>query len=203
MLAVLAALAFLFFQTVRDTAAAPYTIRADLLDEWTVTVEGPRDPLGALLSVRPVPGLPMALSQQIFRRHTDSMMAPAVRSIPLVLRSEFDTALQGVLSVDDLMGLAERSGITADLEPVCMAARRRNRDPGRIYFVLFESSAFARFRQEVATTLESAGGLRGTFDPAALSPLLVIAASDATFERWLPRRADADDCVAPVEVGGD
>lgn len=202
LLAVLGGLVFLFFQTVRDAASEPYTVRAELLADWTVTLEGPRDPLGALLSLRPPPELPMLLSQQIFRRHTESMMAPAVRSIPLVLREEFEAALGGVLSPAALAEAAERADVRAGLEPACMAAQRRAgaREPGRIFFVLFEGPGFVRFREGIAEMLAAREAPAAGYDPAALSPLLVVAASDRSFEAWLPRRADREACIAPIAI---
>ena len=36
---------------------------------------------------------------------------------------------------------------------------------------------------------------------AALSPVLIVAALDGNFGRWMPLRANPDvDCLAPVEV---
>ena len=38
-------------------------------------------------------------------------------------------------------------------------------------------------------------------DPAALTPVLIVAGSDAQFGRWLPLRAEsADDCLAPMAI---
>jgi hypothetical protein len=201
LLAVLAAVVVLFLRTVEQTVTEPYLVRSDLIRSWTVTVEGPADPLGAIVSLRPPAELPMQVSQQVFRRHTESMMAPAVRSVPLVLRHEFDLALSGVVSPDELAALAREVDVGADLEPVCLAVRRRDaRDPGRIFFLHFESSRFARFRALVAETVRERGGLADHFDPHALSPLLVVASSDRTFDTWLPRRADASECLAPITI---
>ena len=67
----------------------------------------------------------------------------------------------------------------------------------QLYFALFDMPAFARFRQQVHAL---AGGAT-EFDPAALSPVMPLAASDVGFDDWLPLRADAGaDCVAPIAV---
>ena len=53
----------------------------------------------------------------------------------------------------------------------------------------------------VLEQLEESAASRSEFDPAALCPVLLVAASDPAFGRWLPLRADpATDCVAPIVV---
>jgi hypothetical protein len=129
------------------------------------------------------------------------MMSPAVRSVPLVLRHEYDLALAGVVTPEELAGMAREIDVAGDFDPVCLAVRRRDaRDPGRIFFVHFESGRFGTFRARVHETLLARGGATHHFDPDALSPLLVVAASDRTFEAWLPRRADAGECLAPLAI---
>ena len=55
--------------------------------------------------------------------------------------------------------------------------------------------------REVAETLGRTGGNVSLFDPAALSPVLIVAGVDENFDRWLPLRADPDaDCLAPIEM---
>ncbi len=80
-------------------------------------------------------------------------------------------------------------------------ARRRISAPGiirQLYFVLFDMPAFHDFRQKAAARVRATGA---PFDPAALSPTLIVAATDAMFRQWQPLRADADkDCFAPITV---
>jgi hypothetical protein len=87
-------------------------------------------------------------------------------------------------------------------EPRCMAHRRVSQ-PGttrQVYFVLFEWPAFDEFRRRLLRRMRDTGSA-AAFDPAALSPVLIVAASDAAFSRWLPLRANADeDCFAPIAV---
>jgi hypothetical protein len=82
--------------------------------------------------------------------------------------------------------------------------RRRVSEPGAtrgVYFLLFDAPAFTRFRQQLLERLGAARGNASLFDPAALSPVLIVAALDGDFGRWMPLRADPDvDCLAPVEV---
>ena len=83
-------------------------------------------------------------------------------------------------------------------------AERRVSQPGstrQVYFVLFELPPFDEFRRQVFQRLRDAGGRTSTFDPAALSPVLIVAATDAAFSRWLPLRARTDeDCFAPIAL---
>ena len=122
--------------------------------------------------------------------------------IPLVLQSEFNPADAGTLAPEALLASARDSGLaSAPFEPRCMAHRRIS-EPGilrQVYFVRFEWAALTTFRQRIAGQMRAAGG-RG-LDPAALPPLLIVAASDAAFGRWLPLRPEGDDdCLAPIAV---
>jgi len=64
--------------------------------------------------------------------------------------------------------------------------------------VLFDWPLFDEFRRQVSQRLRE-GGQSSAFDAAAQSPILIVAATDAAFSRWLPLRADADkDCFAPI-----
>jgi hypothetical protein len=67
--------------------------------------------------------------------------------------------------------------------------------------MVFDAPAVGQFRQQVSEELRRAGGDASLFDPAALSPVLIVAAIDEDFSRWMPLRADPDaDCLAPIEV---
>ncbi len=199
-LAIVTGLAVLFLKTVRDAGSAPYTIRRAHLQGWAVTLAQRDDPLGALLALRPPPELAMSVSQQIFRRHTDTLVAPAVRSVPLLLWSEFERAFGERVSADELVEVAEGDAIArSTFEPVCLGVRSRS--SGRTYFVIFDVEEFSQFRHRLGALLEARGGEPDEFDPAALSPLLMIASSDRNYEVWLPRSADPGvDCASPVEV---
>ena len=123
--------------------------------------------------------------------------------MPLVLKSEFDEAVFGTIAPEALLALARASGLeSATLEPRCMAHRRVSQ-PGmtrQVFFVRFESPAFDTFRRQVSRQLRDAGTPASAFDPAGLSPVVIIAASDAAFFRWLPLGPAADDCLAPIAV---
>jgi hypothetical protein len=123
--------------------------------------------------------------------------------MPLILQSDLDARAAGMLGPEALLALARAAGFeSAAMEARCMAERRVSA-PGitrQVYFVLFDVPAFDAFRRQVSQRLRDAGG--GTsFDPAAQSPVLIVAATDAAFGRWLPLKADAaKECFAPINA---
>ena len=202
-LVALSALAVLFIRSAQSAREAPFTLERRGMASWSLVLEPDRDALGAWLALRPPTQLAPPLGRQIFSRAGESVHYPNPPSLPLILRSEFDGALAGVLTSAAVVSLARAAGLEAPtLEPRCMA-RRRISEPGStrsVYFIVFDVSAFGQFRQAVAAELRSAGG-NSTFDPAALSPVLIVAATDENFSRWLPLTVNPDvDCLAPVEV---
>jgi hypothetical protein len=199
--AALAGLGYLFVRSVQDAREEPYTIARARLQNWTVAVEDAANPAGYALSLRTRPELGAELFRQVFTRGMESLSAPAAPVVPLLLRGEYDRAFSGRLSLAALADAARAAGLeSAPFEPQCVAYRRLS-GPGvtqQLYFVLFDAPAFTRFRQQIAGSLDPAAG---AYDPAALSPVLLVAASDAMYSRWLPLRADAEaDCVARVTV---
>ena len=79
---------------------------------------------------------------------------------------------------------------------------RRISQPGmtrQMYFVVFDAPAVVAFRQQLARDARTTPG-GATFDPAVLSPVLIVAATDADFDPWLPIQATEADCVAPIIV---
>lgn len=201
-LSALGALGYAFFQSVQSTRAEPYRIDGQRLRNWTLAADTPQSPSDPLLSLRPPPEIASSLFRQIFARHAESMSGPAVPAMPLLLQDEFDRAFARHSSAAALLAMAEKAGLaSAVLAPRCMAYRRDSA-PGvtrQLYFVLFEVPAFTAFRDELGKLAEAAGR-PGVFDPAALSPVLIIAASDPGYARWLPLRANPEqDCVAAIE----
>ena len=98
-----------------------------------------------------------------------------------------------------LLAAARSAGLEgATLQPRCLGYRRVS-DPGgtrQLYFLLFDAPAF----EQIPPAAGGDGPRRGrAFDPDALSPVLLIAGADTTFDSWLPLRADpGKDCVAPI-----
>jgi hypothetical protein len=103
-----------------------------------------------------------------------------------------------------LLSAAREAGLEdAAFAPRCLVVRRLSepRAPRAVYFILFDAPQFGVFRQQVAQLVRSAGGDASLFDPAALSPVLIVAALDDGFDRWLPLRVESDaECLAPIEV---
>jgi hypothetical protein len=199
----LGALGYFFVQSARDTRAEPYEVPRGRLQGWTLTLETPLAPTDALLSLRPPSELGGALFRQLFERHAESMNGPVVPAMPLVLQDEFTRAFAGHTTADALFAAAKASGVaTAILQPRCMAYRRDS-SPGvtrQLYFLLFDSPQFTRFRDAIAK-LAAAGGRGDFFKPDALSPMLFVAASDTAYGQWQPLQANpTTDCTAPITV---
>jgi len=197
---VLIGLGALFVRSARDVRAAPYSVTQDQLANWTLALEPTSEGSGRLLSLRADPMLASGLFRQIFARAAESMSAPIVSAIPLVLNGEFDRAMAGRLSPETLLQMARTAGLDrARPEPVCVALRRVS-EPGvtrQAYFVLFKLPAFEAFRHQVAERLGPSAG----FDEAAQSPVVLVAVTDDSFARWLPLRANAvTDCTAAIAV---
>jgi hypothetical protein len=202
-LVAVAALAVLFVRSARSTRAQPFTIARQHLAGWTLTLAPDADPLDSLLSIVPKAELMPPLARELFARLGESLHYPPP-AIPVVLRSEFQRAIAGVLAPEALLDAAREAGLeSATFQPHCMA-RRRISAPGAlrgVYFLVFNLPQFTQFREQVAQRLRAAGGDASLFEPAALSPVLIAAALDGSFSGWLPLRADPEvDCFAPVVV---
>lgn len=200
----LGALAVLFVRSARSARESPFTVERGALAPWTLVLAPGQDALGSWLALRPPAGLAAPLGREMFARGGESVHYPNPSAVPLVLQSEFDRALSGTLMPDEVLTLARGAGLeSAMLEPRCMV-RRRISEPGEtrsVYALLFDAPAFDRFRQQVAEALGRAGGNTSLFDAAALSPILIVAATDGNFGRWMPLRVNPDaDCLAPIEV---
>lgn len=196
---VLTGLGALFVRSARQARTTPYTVTSAQLSQWTLTLEPASAGTGRLLSLQAGSTLSAGLFKQIFARAGESMSAPAIGAIPLVLASEFDAAMAAQLTPEALLQMARAAGLDqARPAPVCVALKRIS-EPGmtrQAYFVLFTLPAFDQFRRQVAARLGASPG----FDAAAQSPVALVAATDDAFERWLPVRADAAECTAPITV---
>jgi hypothetical protein len=194
-LGVLGVLGFLVLRSVRDTAATPYTIARATLQDWTLTLQSGSGPNDAVLVLRPPAALASGLFNQVFKRTMESMSPPAAPAIPLLLLGELDNRL----TPEALMAAARDAGLgSARFQPRCLGYRRVSdrRASRQLYFVLFDAPAFGRFRDQLKA-------LGASFDPAALSPVLLVAVAESDFSDWMPLRADAKaDCVAPITVEG-
>ena len=201
-LAVLAVVAVLFIRSVRSTRALPFAVERERLTGWTLAMQSPDDSSSSWLALTPPVQLPASLGREIFSRGGESVNYPTSPLVPLLLHSEFDRAFAGTVAPEEIVRLARE----ADFEsmtwtPRCMGYRRISEPvgPRAVYFVLFEGAAFDRFRQQVWELLQ--GSARELFDPAALSPVLIVAGLDGDFGRWMPLRAEPEvDCLAPIDA---
>jgi len=202
-LAAVAVLAVLLVRSAQSTGAQAFTIPPQHLTGWTLTLAPDADPLGSSLSITPNAQLMRPLANDLFARMGESLHYPPP-AMPIVLRSEFERAIAGVLTPEALLDAAREAGLeSAAFQPRCMARKRISR-PGvlrGLYFVLFDLPQFIQFREQVAQQLRAAGHDVSLFDPAALSPVVIAADLEGDFSGWLPLRADPDvDCFAPVVV---
>jgi hypothetical protein len=196
--AVLGIIGFAFMRSVRSTREAPYTIAPAHLQQWTFAIEPGNAPTSVLISIQAPREMASTLFRQLFTRHAESFNG-TTPSVPLLLQDEFNRSFAGRATSGDLLALARKAGLEEDaFTPRCMGYRRDSA-PGvtrQLYFVVFDSPAFVRYRELLATMAVPDSG----FDPAALSPVMLIAASDANFGQWLPLRVVESDCVAPISV---
>ncbi len=195
----LAVFSVLFIRSVRNTGAAPYTMARSDLAGWTVALAPDAATSGVVLGLWPPNSMPRPLFSQLFSRSGLSLSGPNPVAMPLVLKGEYDRALAGTLTPEALLGMAKESGLESiQPKPVCMATRRVS-EPGltrELFFVRFEHAPFALFRQQVAARAASPG-----FDAASVSPVVIVAATDAAFGTWLPLEGDGTrDCLAPITL---
>jgi hypothetical protein len=190
-------LGYLFIGSLETTRSEPYTVARAHLGKWTLVLEPAEGPNPPLLSMHTRPELVASLFRQVFQRAMESMNTPAASSIAIVLHGEFDRGLAGRMTPGELLAAARAAGLeSASHEPRCVAYRRIS-EPGmtrQTYFAIVESPSIADFREQLAKT----GA--GAFDAASLTPVMIVGASDPAFHRWLPIRAGAEDCIAPIQI---
>ena len=118
--ALLGALVFLALRT-----RGPYNVEARELSGWKLVRGEPGD--SALLALEPPVPLAAELFRQVLGRRGPALVPPAHPSVPLVLESEYADSLQGALSIEDILNLADDAGLTeARFEPVCLGQRRES-----------------------------------------------------------------------------
>lgn len=201
--AVLAVFVYLFLRTAQDARSQPYVVEQASLQGWTIAVEPDGGPSSPLIVARPPQELSAGIFRQVFARMMESMRGSTEAAVPLVLRGEYEMSLAASFTPEELAGMARSAGLDGGaLEPSCVALRRISQ-PGvtrQLYFIVFESPAFARFREQIGREV-AATPAAVPFDPASLAPVMIVAASDTAFDSWLPIGANAHaDCVAPIEI---
>ncbi|HEX2660424.1 MAG TPA: hypothetical protein VHU40_19220, partial [Polyangia bacterium] len=117
-----------------------------------------------------------------------------------LLKGEFDQAFAGRVSGEQLLAAARTAGLDKlSLVPRCLGYRRASDRSvtEQLYFVIFEAPQLEQFRAQMRTML---GGNAG-YDPAAMSPVLLVSSGSPMFRQWLPLHANPQaDCVAPIAV---
>lgn len=193
----------LFIRTARNVGAEPYTLARASLSGWTVTLDPEPAASGVLLGLQPPDAMAPPLFSQLFTRSGVSLSGPSPVVMPLVLQREFERALSGTIAPDALVALARDSGFESIApRPLCMASRRVSQ-PGltrEVYFLRLAHPSFGPFRRQIADRAGAAGA-SPSFDPNGLSPVVILAGTDANFASWLPLAGeDTQDCLAPIAV---
>jgi hypothetical protein len=195
-LVALGGLGYLFVRSLETTRTEPYQVNRANLAGWELALDTMADaPNAPLLILRTDIALVSNLFRQVFLRTMESMSTPSSSSIAVVLHGEFASALASRMTPDQLLTAARAAGLEgAAHEPRCLVHQRIS-EPGstrQAYAALISSPSIVSFRQALAAQAE--GGL----DAAALTPVMLVGASDEGFHRWLPMRAGEQDCVAPI-----
>ena len=193
--------ALLVWSIAGDRTSQPYTVQRSGLSGWTVITSHGDEPW--LLALQPPAAVAASLFAQLSAKTGIALVPPAQPVLPLVLRAEYDDALQGVYGMDSLLRIAADVGIQdAVFEPICVAHRAEPAGSGQrqLYYVAFNSAGFRELREGLVPAQPEHGGT-GVYDPAALVPLMPVAASDHDFGRWWPLAFDRrTDCQAPLFV---
>ena len=183
---------FLFTRSLHDTRTTPYTVERQHVRGWTLMLEPASKTNDPLLVLQPTPELASGLFREVFSRAMESLNAPVRPAIPVVLRGEFDRDAGDGPTHNGLLTAARAAGLeSSNIVPRCLVHRRVSEPGGtrQVYFVLFDAPAVSQFRRQIG------------LDPAALSPILFIAAAGPDFNSWLPQRVSPEsDCLAPVEI---
>jgi hypothetical protein len=199
-LLVVVGLAIAFWRSVHDTRAQPYQLQAKDLEHWALGMAEDGRPSDSYLALQAPASVINDLTGQLFKRVMESMHAPPEPAIPLLLKEEFDRAFAGRVSGEQLLAAARAAGLDKlSLVPRCLAYRRVSdeRATDQLYFVIFDVPQLEQFRQQ----LRQLPGVDGSYDPAAMSPVLMVSGSSTAFNHWIPLRANpATDCVAPITV---
>ncbi|MEQ1729698.1 MAG: hypothetical protein ABL982_15100 [Vicinamibacterales bacterium] len=179
--------------------STPYAVPPAVLEKWTLVTSDGTDPW--VVAMKPPEALTASLFADASRRAGRTLVAPAHPGLPLVLRTEFDEALQGVYGTDSVLRIARESGVdTSTFEPVCLARHTVTRPGGRadLYFVPFVSDAFTKVRVDLVPAQPEHGGI-GIYEPSTLIPALIVGSTDADADGWWPLSFDRErDCEAPV-----
>jgi hypothetical protein len=194
-----ALLALLLVRAIR--ARAPYQVDEELLTGWTLAAAPAGDP--AVVEAKPPTRLLDDLFQQVSRRSDHTLVPPDRAAVPLVLAGEYSDSLQGVLSVDDILGVGRDNGLdSVRFEPVCVGERHRGAGDAseELFFAVFAAPQFDKFRFELTPLFPEHAG-SGVYDPPALRLILAVAATSRDFDHWWPLGINPqEDCVVSLRA---
>ena len=200
-LAVVAVAAALTWFVSRERTRKPYLVPQAALSGWTLVTSDGTDPW--VVGAQPPDALTRSLFEEVSRRAGRTLVAPPHPALALVLRSEFDDGLQGVYGTDSVLRIASDAGIeSVRFQPVCLGHRTSTGQGGRadLYFVAFDSPAFNQMRVDLLPAQPEHAGV-GVYEPATLTPILIVGATDNAFDRWWPLTFDpARDCEADLAL---
>ena len=195
---VAAVMAFAFWRSVHTARSEAYTLSAGSQRPWQLTMATPSGPNDPVLLLEPPPDVSRELFDQVFKRSMESMGAPDIVGIPLVLQGELERAGAARVSRDDLVAMARQAGLDGALPaPRCMGHRRAPEPTPRqqAFFAIFDLPAFTTFRTNLAARLGA------SFDPAFVTPALFVGIVESRQPLWVPLHADAaKDCIAPIAI---
>jgi hypothetical protein len=196
----IAVLGLMFWRSVHSAGSAPYTLSPDTRGAWQLSIETSSRPNDPVLVLMPPAGYARELFDQVFKRSMESMSAPELAGMPLVLQGELERAGSDRITPDALLAMARQAGLEAVTPtPRCLAHRRAPEPDTReqLFFVTFDSQAFKTFRGNLASRLGAK--LEADF----VTPMLLIGTVQSPAYRWLPLEVDeAKDCVAPIVSTG-
>ena len=171
------------------------------MSEWNLALSGGQESGAGLLVLQPSDQLRAELFQQIFARTMESMMSPPTAAVPVVLDAEYRESLGSALSPEDLLRVAEESGLSDIVPvPVCIGVVRGEGAQSRrqLYYAIFEAPEVGRFREALARRYAEAGGT-AAFEPDGFPLVMPLAGSDRDFASWWPLDVSAaTDCQAPL-----
>jgi hypothetical protein len=175
----------------------PLSLPPSSLSNWTLVVSDGTDPW--IVAAQPPASLSSELLREVTARAGGSLSVPRHPGLPLVLRSEFDDALQGVYGVDEVLRIARDAGVdSATFEPVCIARKvsGSGRAQSELYFLVLDAPAFNQMRIDLTPTQPEHAGI-GMYDPATVTPVLMIGSTSSTLDPWWPLTVErATDCQA-------
>jgi hypothetical protein len=201
--AVLVAVGALVWILGQGFGGHPFVLPVSSLSNWTLVVSDGTDPW--IVAAQPPASLSSDLLREVTTRTGRPLTPPRHPGLPLVLRSEFDDALQGVYGVDEVLRIARDAGVdSATFQPICIARKVSGSGSAQseLYFLALDSPAFNQMRIDLTPTQPEHAGI-GMYDPTTVTPVLVIGSTGNTLDDWWPMTVNRPvDCQAMLPYAG-